>query len=144
MEVLACLLSTLKLSRQTSVRELNPVVLFCRESMTSVQENFAYVKTSALVASLWLRIRPIIDERLAVIERAAAAATAGTLDVDTREEAADVAHKLAGSLGMYGYERGTRMARQLELLLDYSDPDPDELNELALALRQALTDPNPN
>jgi HPt (histidine-containing phosphotransfer) domain-containing protein len=111
--------------------------------MTSVQENFAHVKTSALLSSLWLRIRPIIEERLEVIERAAAAATTGSLDVDTREEAADVAHKLAGSLGMYGYDSGTRLARQLELLLDYSKPDPVQLQQLAIALRKSLTFPNP-
>jgi HPt (histidine-containing phosphotransfer) domain-containing protein len=107
--------------------------------MTSVQENFADVKTSALLSSLWLRIRPIIEERLQVIERAAAAAATDSLDVETREQAADVAHKLAGSLGMYGYDSGTRLARQLELLLDYSKPDPDELHQLAVALRKSLT-----
>lgn len=107
--------------------------------MISAQETLADVKTSALLSSLWLRIRPIIDERLEVIERAAAAASSGTLDVDTREEAADVAHKLAGSLGMYGYDSGTRLARQLELLLDYSNPDPAQLKQLSMALRQSLT-----
>lgn len=109
--------------------------------MTRIQENFAQVKTSALLSSLWLRIRPIIDERLEVIERATCAAAQGTLDVDTREEAADVAHKLAGSLGMYGYDLGTRLARQLELLLDYSNPDPVQLRQLTNQLRQSLSGP---
>src|SRR5438270_1511130 len=106
--------------------------------MTRFQENFAQVKTSALLSSLWLRIRPVIDERLEVIERAASAAAQGTLDVDTREEAADVAHKLAGSLGMYGYDLGTRLARQLELQLDYSNPDPAQLCQLTNQLRHSL------
>ena len=76
-----------------------------------------------------------------MIERAAVAAAAGTLDTESREEAADVAHKLAGSLGMYGFDLGTRMARQLELLLDYPSPDPVQLNQLASQLRQSLTLP---
>lgn len=106
--------------------------------MTPLQENFAQVKTSTLLSSLWSRIRPIIDERLDVIERAASAAAAGTLDADTREEAADVAHKLAGSLGMYGYDVGTRLSRQLELLLDYGNPDPAQLRQLSAQLRRSL------
>ena len=109
--------------------------------MTSPQAHFAQVKTSTLLSSLWLRIRPVIEDRLQVIERAAAAAASGTLDVDTREEAADVAHKLAGSLGMYGFDLGTRLARQLELMLDYSTPDPGELHHVANQLRQSLTFP---
>lgn len=110
--------------------------------MISAQAIFAQVKTSTLLSSLWLRIRPIIEERLQVIERAAAAAAAGTLDIDAREDAADVAHKLAGSLGMYGFDVGTRLARQLELLLDYSNPDPGQLHLLACQLRQSLTFPS--
>lgn len=109
--------------------------------MTPLQQSFAEVKTSSLLSSLWLRIRPIIDERLEVIERATVAACEGTLDADTREEAADVAHKLAGSLGMYGYDRGTRLARQLELLLDYTSPDPSQLIRLTTELRDALAAP---
>lgn len=96
-------------------------------------------KTAALLASLWNRNRPLIEERLDTLDRAAASAAAKTLDVDQREEAADVAHKLAGSLGMYGYDLGTRLARQLELLLDYASPDPVLLRALIVQLRQSLT-----
>lgn len=99
--------------------------------------------TSALLAALWLRNRPVIEERLDVLDRAAAAAAAGILDVDSREQAADVAHKLAGSLGMYGYDEGTRLARKLELLLDYRTPDPEQIRKLATELRASLSFPNP-
>lgn len=95
-------------------------------------------KTSALLASLWLRHRPIIQERLQVLDRVGDAASAGTLDPDAREEAADVAHKLAGSLGMYGYDEGTRIARKLELLLDYRTPDAAQIQRLAAELRASL------
>ncbi|MDP9038026.1 MAG: Hpt domain-containing protein [Acidobacteriota bacterium] len=100
--------------------------------------------TTALLASLWIRYRPLVDERLALLDRAAASAAANTLDVDSREEAADVAHKLAGSLGMYGYDQGSRLARQLEILLDYASPDADRLGALATELRQAITSPAPH
>jgi HPt (histidine-containing phosphotransfer) domain-containing protein len=95
-------------------------------------------KTVALLASLWVRNRPIVEQRLAILDRAASLAAGGTLVEEVREEAADTAHKLAGSLGMYGYDDGTRLARQLELLLDYHTPDPGQIQRLAFELRQTL------
>jgi HPt (histidine-containing phosphotransfer) domain-containing protein len=95
-------------------------------------------KTNALLASLWLRNRPIVEERLATLDRAASFAAVGALEEELREEAADTAHKLAGSLGMYGYDHGTRLARQLELLLDYPTPDPAQIRTLATQLRSSL------
>jgi HPt (histidine-containing phosphotransfer) domain-containing protein len=100
--------------------------------------NQAQDKTSALLASLWLRNRPLLEDRLATLDRAAAMAAAGDLSVEMREEAADIAHKLAGSLGMYGYDHGTRIARQLELLLDYPSPDPAQIRSLASELRGTI------
>lgn len=95
-------------------------------------------KTQALLASLWLRNRPLLEERLATLDRAASLAAAGALAEEMREEAADTAHKLAGSLGMYGYDHGTRIARQLELLLDYQTPDAAQIRDLASQLRSTL------
>jgi HPt (histidine-containing phosphotransfer) domain-containing protein len=95
-------------------------------------------KTASLLASLWLRNRPLLEERLATLDHAASCAAAGTLFEELREEAADTAHKLAGSLGMYGYDQGTRIARQLELLLDYPTPDPTQIRTLTNQLRHTL------
>jgi HPt (histidine-containing phosphotransfer) domain-containing protein len=95
-------------------------------------------KTAALLAALWLRNRPLIEERLAILERAADAAANGTLIVEQREAAADIAHKLAGSLGMYGYDQGTQIARQIELLLDYHTPDAARLIPLIAELRSTI------
>ena len=100
---------------------------------TQIQE-----KTASLLTSLWHRNRPILEERLAMLDRAASAAAAGTLVEELREQAADTAHKLAGSLGMYGYDHGTRIARQLELLLDYPTPDATQIRALSSQLRQTL------
>jgi HPt (histidine-containing phosphotransfer) domain-containing protein len=99
-------------------------------------------KTASLLSALWLRNRPVVDARLDALDRAAACAAAGSLTEEVREDAADTAHKLAGSLGMYGFPQGTRLARELELLLDYPTPDPARISSLALQLRQALF-PNP-
>jgi HPt (histidine-containing phosphotransfer) domain-containing protein len=92
-------------------------------------------KTASLLAALWLRNRPLVEERLALLDRAAAA---GTLSEEMREEASHTAHKLAGSLGMYGYDEGTRIARQIEVLLGEGTPDPARLSALVVGLRRAI------
>jgi HPt (histidine-containing phosphotransfer) domain-containing protein len=98
----------------------------------------AAAKTESLLAALWLRNRPIFEERVATLERAARSATAGDLPEALGKAALDAAHKLSGSLGMYGYDRGTLIARELELMLDSPEPDPARLSAHAAELRQTL------
>lgn len=95
-------------------------------------------KTQKLLAALWLKNRPLIEERLATLDTAAAAAAQGSLSALSREEAAGCAHKLAGSVGMYGFEQGTALARQLELLFNSAAPDPADLRRLVAELRAVL------
>ena len=71
---------------------------------------------------------------MAILERAAA----GPLPEELRSEAADVAHKLAGSLGMFGYQRGTEISRDLELVLEAPSPDTALLALLTAQLRAIL------
>ena len=95
-------------------------------------------KTASLLAAIWQRNRALVEERLALLDQAAAAAVAGALSDSLRQEASGAAHKLAGSLGMYGYDEGTRIAREMEVLLGESALDPARLGDLAAALRKAI------
>jgi HPt (histidine-containing phosphotransfer) domain-containing protein len=96
-------------------------------------------KTASLLAAIWLRSRPLVEERMALLERAAVGAAAGALTEELRKEAGGVAHKLAGSLGMYGYGEGTRIARQIEVLLvGDGTPDAARLGSLVAELRRAV------
>jgi len=96
-------------------------------------------KTASLLAEIWQRNRPLVEERLALLDRAAAAAAAGALNLEPRAEAGGAAHKLAGSLGMYGYDEGTRIARQIEvLLLGDATLDAARLGTLVAELRRAI------
>lgn len=45
---------------------------------------------------------------------------------------------LAGSLGMYGYDDGTRVAREVEALLGGAAPDAALLSGLIAELRRAI------
>ena len=96
--------------------------------------------TSQLIASLWQRLLPQTTERLALLDHAAAAATTGTLTPALHAEASAIAHKFAGSLGMFGFHEGTRLAAELEHHLDSPHPDPVALATLTHQLRRSLPD----
>ena len=75
-----------------------------------------------LLASVWQRNLPLLRDRLARLDAAALQSSSGQLSPKDRTESLEIAHKLAGSLGMFGYLRGTEIARQLEVVLDSEGP----------------------
>ena len=92
-----------------------------------------------MLAALWERNLPVLHDRLAQLDAASEAAVTGTLNPEQREDASSTAHKLAGSLGMFGYQRGTEFARKMELLLNEPGPaDALSLRELAASLRESV------
>ncbi len=95
-------------------------------------------KTAMLVAALWVRNRPIVEARMSTLDRAVEAVAAGNLPAALLEEAIGSAHKLAGSLGMYGYDEGTRIAREIELMLESENFDTARLRGLVAELRMAI------
>ena len=97
----------------------------------------AAAQTQALLAELWQRNLHIFIQRLNTLDRAAAAASTGTLTEEAREQAATESHKLAGSLGMFGYHRGSAIGRELEQLFRHLPPTyPDRISPLTIELRQ--------
>ncbi len=99
--------------------------------------------TTRLIHDLWVRNHPLMLERLALLDRAAQAADTGELPEALRAEAESTAHKLSGSLGMFGFQQGTAAARALEAELRSSAPQPKRLRELAHELRASLDLPAP-
>lgn len=94
---------------------------------------------SELLSRLWQQNLPVMRERVTGLERAAQQAASGTLSPEARISASDIAHKLAGSLGMFGYPKGTEIAREIEHLLESEgDPDPAQLFALGQQLRSVL------
>ncbi len=70
--------------------------------------------TQMIVAQVWQQVKGISFERLAVLEVAIAAFNDGSFSPDHQTKAEQSAHKLAGSLGMFGFPDGSEIARQLE------------------------------
>lgn len=94
----------------------------------------------AAIAAVWTKNLPQTRKRLEVLQRAADdLATSRTIDDDLRAEALDVAHKLAGSLGMFGMHDATEAARSIEHNLQQDGlPQPERLQEQVAALHSAL------
>jgi diguanylate cyclase (GGDEF)-like protein len=98
----------------------------------------------AAVQAVFEKTRGDLARRVETLEETVAAMREGKLDESLRARAERDAHKLAGSLGMFGFPRGSELARELEQALDVPDgPAPSEaprLAELVLALRSELDD----
>ena len=74
-----------------------------------------------------------------ILERIAGTAAIGSLSKEDRDEGIAISHKFAGSLGMYGYSRGTEVASAIEHLLRSQPPaQADQLRPLAIQLRDAI------
>lgn len=93
-----------------------------------------------MLATLWERNLPLTRERFAKLRQFTADLRAGSATDEARKEAGEIAHKFAGSLGMYGFHRCTEPARQLELLLLYNTAplSPEAVAELTQRLQDEV------
>src|SRR5687767_12047449 len=66
-------------------------------------------QTLAAVAAMWERFRERIFVRVAVVEQATMALLQGTLDDALRDQARHEAHRLAGSVGTFGFPEASRL-----------------------------------
>lgn len=90
---------------------------------------------ASAIAAIWQRSQPQLRERLALLDRVAATAP---LPAELQEEGRATAHQFAGSLGMFGFPEGTRVASLLEQQLELPRPNQTILAELTAQLRQIL------
>jgi diguanylate cyclase (GGDEF)-like protein len=66
---------------------------------------------------MWLQYQDKMAERLNLLQNAVKELQNSQLSADLHHQAERAAHKLAGVLGMFGRERGTAIARELETIL---------------------------
>ncbi|NJL49266.1 MAG: Hpt domain-containing protein [Leptolyngbyaceae cyanobacterium SM2_5_2] len=99
----------------------------------------------ATLAKAWETYHDTMQERLSVLEAAAAAMDGGHLSTALQDAGQAQAHKLAGSLGCFGFSEGSRIARELELLLQPEVPlgaqQTSRVAQLVRNLRQSMTSP---
>jgi diguanylate cyclase (GGDEF)-like protein len=68
------------------------------------------------VGELWEKFKDKILARVEVLDQAATALVAGVLNDELRESVLKESHKLAGSLGTFGFSEGSNLAREIEQL----------------------------
>ena len=98
------------------------------------------------LAAIWEKRQAKILGSVATLEGILVAGRPG-IDEAERASAEREAHKLAGSLGTFGFAEGSELARRLEHLLETVrplDPEPlPQLSALVTALIQSLPSPTP-
>lgn len=82
--------------------------------------------------ALWQKSLPLFRTRVATIESAQSALERGDCSAELRQEAVEEAHRLAGTLGTFGYPQGTEAARFIEQSLE---KDQSVSPEIVAAIR---------
>jgi HPt (histidine-containing phosphotransfer) domain-containing protein len=88
----------------------------------SASPSIAARNPAQVLADAWHRYAETAASRVDVLEEAAAALAAGRLDEELRRRAGDEAHRLAGSLGMFGVPAGSERALECEQTLRAEGP----------------------
>ncbi|NER27654.1 MAG: response regulator [Symploca sp. SIO1C4] len=96
----------------------------------------------AKITGVWERVKEKFSKRVAVLEQATTAMLKDNLGDELRQQAEQSAHKLAGSLGMFDFDEGSRLAKEMESLFQASNslnPEQmEQLSQLVVALRREL------
>ena len=97
-------------------------------------------KTTA-INQIWLKLKDLAFERLANLEKLATTSLEDKVTQELQEQAKSSAHKLAGSLGCFGFPEGSKIAKEIELLLSHNQlnsRDIRRLSNLTKSLRDDL------
>ncbi|MCP3997214.1 MAG: response regulator [bacterium] len=93
---------------------------------------------SSMLAKLWQRHRVTNLDRITILEQSTANVLRGCAEAEELEEAAKAAHKLAGSLGTFGLDAGSRAALEAETILGVTPIDGRLLAEAVSSLRTTV------
>lgn len=95
---------------------------------------------NAAIGALWERFKGVAFDRLETLEAVVVAQLEGRLDPAQKRRAEREAHKLAGSVGTFGFAEGSRIAREIEVLLQgpLGEAETLRLSDLSVALRGVL------
>ena len=114
------------------------------EAQTTTHSHTAFHKIAvqAITTRVWQQSAHKLMAQVGEIERAIAALLVNCLTMEQQQQAAQAAHKLAGSLGIFGLHEGSRLAKQIEdwlqpqILLD--DFQSAQLQDWVQALYRSL------
>ncbi|PZV12017.1 MAG: transcriptional regulator [Leptolyngbya sp.] len=128
---------------RTPAQAVDPPVL----ASTGKQREVALQKAVTITSKVWNKYQDKILAQVMVIETAAQALTIAQLSPADRQHAHQEAHKLAGSLGIFGFMAGSQLAQELEALLQpavtLTAVQVQHIAKLSASLRQMLEQPQP-
>lgn len=100
---------------------------------------------SAATRGMWTRFREPMLARVTTLENAALSLLDGELSDELRRDAIRDAHRLAGSVGMFGFAAASRLAREAEQILTgtaaIEQADVLRLSDLLVSIRGELEAP---
>ena len=91
-----------------------------------------------MLAGIWERHKPEMEERLSVLARTSQALAERVLTEQERTDAIYAAHKLAGALGTFGRTEGSDIARLLERSFEAGATSISELKEAISRLQKII------
>lgn len=95
--------------------------------------------TDAMVVEVWERVRPSAAQKVAVVASASSRLANDQLDESLRAEAWQQAHRLAGSLGSFGWSDASDAAAAAERILEAPTvADADELADAVVRMERAV------
>lgn len=92
--------------------------------------------TASSSTQVWQQAKENLNRRVAVVERATTLLLQDQLSDELRQQAEHEVHKLAGSLGMFGSDAGSRIARAIEPLLECETLEQEQLTQLSQLVNQ--------
>ncbi|MGD1914459.1 MAG: response regulator [Rivularia sp. (in: cyanobacteria)] len=122
----------------------NGKIKFSREEPRNKQSD-KLQQTKETLTQTWEKLKVENIQRIAVLQQAVRASLENNLDQELRGKAQKVAHKLAGSLGIFGFSEGSHLAREIEQIFT-SGVDLDQnkglyLKELVKLLEWEIKQP---
>ncbi|MBD2577009.1 response regulator [Oscillatoria sp. FACHB-1406] len=112
-------------------------------AMATADKREAQAKVQAVIQQVWDTFKQTLESHIVLFDRAIAQISTGNLDLGLRTSARMEAHRLIGSLGSFGFPKGSEVARQIEQLLSLESLGENEarqLEELVVRLKQAVED----
>ncbi|MEQ9624315.1 response regulator [Coleofasciculus chthonoplastes] len=107
-----------------------------------VADGTSEAKVMAAVAKIWQKFKESLPEKIDVFRQVSVTLATGTLNQQLCENAKMEAHRLVGSLGSFGCAEGSKIAREIEQLLQTpiqtTPQDAHKLKHLIDSLQQAI------
>jgi len=101
-----------------------------QESEQPLAKSSQNLNKSEKINQIWSKFKDLAFQRLADLENLAVAAIEDKLTDELWQQAKGSAHKLAGSLGCFGFPEGSIIAKQIEQLLDRSPMEGKNLKQI--------------